>query len=112
MKKLNLFIISMLVSVVLCGTARQAVADEYDDSQSHPLRVLAYIVHPVGVLAEWVLARPFHFLVSATPELEYIFGHRPHPPILAEPDPLHDYGVSRRVPLKDPPPVRAALPQE
>ena len=28
----------------------------------HPLRILAYVVHPVGVVLEWVLFRPFHWL--------------------------------------------------
>jgi peptidoglycan-associated lipoprotein len=114
MKKIYLLVLGMLVSAALCGAPRPAfaAADEYDDSQSHPLRVAAYLAHPFGVLIEWLLARPGHFLVSATPELEYIFGHRPHPPILVEPQPLHDYGVPKRVPMKESPAPRAALPQE
>ena len=55
-----------------------ARADEYDDSQAHPLRVAAYLVHPVGVLMEWVIFRPFHMLTSASPDTEYAFGHKPH----------------------------------
>jgi outer membrane protein OmpA-like peptidoglycan-associated protein len=57
-------------------------------------------VHPVGWLAEWLVFRPFHFLVSATEPQEAVFGHRPHPPVLAEPQPAHDYGVPRRVPAE------------
>ena len=57
--------------------ATPAVADEYDDLQSHPLRMLAYIVHPVGFAAEWLLTRPFHEVVSQ-PDLEPIFGHHTH----------------------------------
>lgn len=113
MKKICLFVLGILVLAALCGVSQQAfAADEYDDSQSHPLRVAAYIAHPFGVLIEWLLARPGHFLVSATPELEYIFGHRPHPPLLAEPQPLHDYGVPKRVPMKEPPPPRVSSLQE
>jgi outer membrane protein OmpA-like peptidoglycan-associated protein len=67
------------------------LADEYDDSQSHPLRVAGYLVHPVGVLLEWTLARPFHAIVSA-PGISYLVGHRSHPPLFAgEPTP-RDYG--------------------
>ncbi len=74
-----------------------AAPDEYDDSQSHPLRILAYVVHPVAFLVEWTLSRPFHFLVSATEPLESIYGHRPHPPVISEPQPLHSYGAARKV---------------
>jgi len=79
----------------------KALADEYDDSQSHPLRVVAYITHPVGVLLEWIAARPFHALVSASKETEYFFGHRPHPPLFADPQPAYDFGTSRRIPMKE-----------
>src|SRR5262245_45022399 len=95
----------ILTAVIVCAlslSARQAIAapDEYDDSQSNPFRIAAYLAYPVGWLAEWIVFRPFHFLVSATEPQEAFFGHRPHPPILADPQPLQDYGVPRRVPLK------------
>jgi len=51
--------------------------DAYDDSESHPLRLAAYAIHPVGFLFEWVFTRPLHFMVSA-PHLERVFGHVPH----------------------------------
>lgn len=51
--------------------------DAYDDSQSHPLRLAAYALNPVGYAAEWLVMRPIHFLVSQ-PKLERIFGHTPH----------------------------------
>jgi hypothetical protein len=57
------------------GTAR--AHDHYDDSQSHPLRVAAYMVNPVGWALEWMIFRPMHFLVS-NPDLEQITGHHPH----------------------------------
>ena len=52
-------------------------ADEYDDSQSNPLRLLAYVIHPVGYTLEWLVTRPFHEVV-AQPDLEPIFGHDAH----------------------------------
>ena len=93
--------VAALVLVSALGTkTASAASDEYDDSQSHPLRVAAYLLHPVGWLAEWIVFRPLHFIVSATEPQEAFFGHRPHPPVLAEPQQLHDYGVPKRVPLK------------
>ena len=100
----------VLISALGTKTAF-AAPDEYDDSQSNPLRIAAYLMHPVGWLAEWVIFRPFHFLVSATEPQEAFFGHRPHPPILAEPQPAYDFGPARRVPMKQAKPEpRAAAP--
>jgi len=96
---------------LLIGFAAQpsfAAPDEYDDSQSHPLRVLAYAWHPVGWLAEWAIFRPIHYLVSATQPQEKVFGHNPHPPILAEPQPLYDFGVAKKVPVQT---MRVAPPE-
>ena len=76
------------IGVLLCGVAfvaRPALAawDDYEDGQSHPLRIAAYLMHPIGWLAEWTVMRPFHFIVSATEPQEAFFGHRPHPSLLA-----------------------------
>jgi hypothetical protein len=64
------------LAVMLLGSPARA-HDAYDDSQSHPLRLIAYAVYPVGVATEWLLTRPIHFLVSQ-PQLEHLFGHGPH----------------------------------
>ena len=62
-----------LVMVPATGRAH----DSYDDTQSHPLRLIAYAVNPIGVGIEWLVMRPIHFLVSQ-PQTERIFGHTPH----------------------------------
>ncbi len=49
--------------------------DEYDQLESHPLRLVAYLIHPLGYALEWLVARPIHYLVSR-PGLEDVFGHR------------------------------------
>src|SRR6266576_6342179 len=112
MKMQRSFIIGLFFVVTLLTSSAQAAPDEYDDSQSNPLRIAAYLLHPVGWLAEWTIFRPFHFLVSATEPQEAFFGHRPHPPVLAEPQPMQDYGVVKKVPPKPvaPPPPQAAAP--
>lgn len=80
-----------------------AAPDQYDDSQSHPLRIVAYVLHPAAFLLEWTVFRPFHWLVSATEPQEVLFGHTPHPPVLADPQPDYNYGVSKKVPLTEAP---------
>ncbi|HEX7408227.1 MAG TPA: hypothetical protein VF515_11345 [Candidatus Binatia bacterium] len=73
------FVAAGLLAVVLAFSAGSAaaVSDEYDDTQSHPLRVAAYLIYPLGFTAEWLVFRPFHYLVSR-PYLEQVFGHYPH----------------------------------
>ena len=68
----------LALASALALPAAALAGDEYEDTQAHPLRVAAYAVHPVGVLLEWVVFRPIHLLTSASPETEYVFGHRPH----------------------------------
>jgi OmpA-OmpF porin, OOP family len=78
-----------------------AAPDQYDDSQSHPLRIVAYVLHPAAFLLEWTVFRPFHWLVSATEPQEAIFGHTPHPPVLADPQPDYNYGSAKKVPMTE-----------
>lgn len=113
MKKRTVQAVTLALSIGFAAQLGFAAPDEYDDSQSHPLRILAYAWHPVGWLAEWTLFRPFHFLVSATRPQEVFFGHNPHPPVLAEPQTLHDYGVAKKVPVQTArvaPPAPAPVP--
>jgi outer membrane protein OmpA-like peptidoglycan-associated protein len=89
-----------------------AAPDEYDDTQSNPLRVIAYGLYPAGFMAEWLVFRPFHWLVSATPAQEAFFGHHAHPPIFTDPEPGYDFGVPRRVYSRPEPAPRVSAPQE
>ena len=113
MKNSRLIAVTLAAWLALGMRPAFAASDEYDDSQSHPLRIVAYLLHPAAWLVEQVVFRPFHFLVSANEPMEEIFGHRPHPPVLAEPQPVRDYGMPRRVPVKPaPPPAPVAAAPE
>ncbi len=112
MKTLRLLVVPIVLWGVIISLPWKALADEYDDSQSHPLRVLAYVAYPAALLTEWVIFRPFHFLVSATKPQEEVFGHRPHPPLFADPAPGYDYGVTKRPPTPQPAARRMTAPQE
>ena len=65
------------IAAVLTLSARPSMAapDYYDESQSHPLRIAAYLAYPVAYAVEWIVFRPFHFLVASYPD---VFGHHPH----------------------------------
>ena len=63
-----------LVALVL-ASASSASADEYDARRAgHPLRLVAYVLHPIGVALDWLLFRPGHWMVSQ-PVMSHIFGH-------------------------------------
>lgn len=52
-----------------------AFADEYDpESSGHPLRIAAYVLHPVGVILDTVIFRPAHWIGSFEP-FKTLFGH-------------------------------------
>jgi hypothetical protein len=73
----KLIVLAGALALVGMTTASPAVADEYDDLQSHPLRIAAYLLHPIGFATEWLVTRPLHELVSQ-PDLEPVFGHHRH----------------------------------
>lgn len=68
--------ISALSLALVLALASPATADEYDASNAgHPVRFVAYLLHPIGVLIDYVLLRPAHWLVSNEP-MKTIFGHK------------------------------------
>ncbi|HEY9158232.1 hypothetical protein [Candidatus Binatus sp.] len=40
---------------------------EYHDEDSQPLAIVADLLYPVGFAAEWLVARPMHYLVTDSP---------------------------------------------
>jgi len=77
----QLVVCRCIVMIALIGiisplfSSVEALADEYDPQEAgHPLRVAAYLLHPVGVLIDYALMRPAHWLVHQAP-LDSIFGH-------------------------------------
>lgn len=76
MKRSVAFVAAAALWAVLGGVGNAGWC-EYDESESHPLRLAAYAIHPVGFVAEWLIARPLHFFVSL-PGVEMVFGHRSH----------------------------------
>jgi hypothetical protein len=66
----------VLLSIFLVSVAATpAASDGYDrTSAGHPLRIAAYILHPVGVAIDYLILRPAHWLVSHEP-MQTLFGH-------------------------------------
>ena len=67
--------IALAAVLMLGATASVASADRHDSSMAgHPLRIIAYVVHPVGVILDYLLFRPAHWLASHEP-IRTLVGH-------------------------------------
>lgn len=67
----------LLVMGFVISARTPAVAHEYDRGDSdNPVRIAAYLFHPLGIAVEYVVTRPIHWLVSR-PTLNVWFGHDP-----------------------------------
>ncbi|HEY5657915.1 MAG TPA: hypothetical protein VIY27_09015 [Myxococcota bacterium] len=69
--------------ILACGALALAIfsggapasADEYDPQRAgHPLRIVAYGLHPVGVVLDLLILRPAHWIGSYEP-IALFFGH-------------------------------------
>ena len=53
-----------------------ATADDYERGEDDcPIRILAYVVHPVGMLAEYTITRPVHWVTKQI-HLNKVFGNK------------------------------------
>ncbi len=58
----------VLLASFCLAAASPAFADRYDKRQAgHPLRIVAYVIYPIGALLDVVIMRPAHWLVSQEP---------------------------------------------
>lgn len=76
LRSIERFALTLLALAMMgIASATPVRADDYDESNSgHPLRIIAYVLHPVGVAIDYLLLRPAHWLGSREP-LKTIFGH-------------------------------------
>lgn len=58
------------------GLTTYHTSPRYRESESHPLRILGYVLHPVGWLAREAVFRPFSYLASSTETTRSIMGYR------------------------------------
>jgi len=67
--------IPALMATLVMALASPVSANEYDPQRAgHPLRIVAYVIHPVGVAFDYLFMRPAHWLVSQEP-FKTAFGH-------------------------------------
>ena len=76
-KKRSTRLAGAVASVALAASvlAAPASADPYDPQRAgHPLRIVAYALHPVGVMLDVLLMRPAHWVVTRD-SMARLFGH-------------------------------------
>lgn len=63
------------VAAALLAAAPVARADDHDPERaSHPVRIVAYVLHPIGVMLDFLIVRPAHWVVEREP-FRTLFGH-------------------------------------
>lgn len=79
MRRLIIAAVIATIVGVGSGVARGAEIpeDSYVDGFSHPLRVVAYLIAPIGFAAEWLMFRPLHYVISR-PGLHNVFNYDPN----------------------------------
>ena len=67
--------LAAVLALAVLAVASSARADEYDPQRAgHPVRVIAYALHPVGVMLDLLIFRPAHW-IGSLPGLDEFFGH-------------------------------------
>ncbi|MEQ8822467.1 MAG: hypothetical protein RLY93_19705 [Sumerlaeia bacterium] len=71
------FALAFLAMTMTAAMVLPVNADRYDrQTDGHPLRIVAYVVHPLGIALEYGIMRPIHWVVSQD-DLDILFGHQP-----------------------------------
>lgn len=68
--------ISLGATTAFAQAERYEDESRYEDAFSNPLRLAYYLIYPVGFTVEWLVMRPFHYIVSR-PGLDQVFGYQP-----------------------------------
>ena len=73
--KLRKRLLAGTLGLFLLVAPLSAAADKYEKEHAgHPLRIVGYVMHPIGVIIDYVLLRPAHWIVSHEP-FKTLFGH-------------------------------------
>jgi hypothetical protein len=75
---IRILAVSLAVCGVLLALAAPVAADDYEPQRAgHPVRIVAYALHPVGVMLDLLIFRPAHWVGSHEP-FTTLFGHEPY----------------------------------
>ncbi|MGA7871185.1 MAG: hypothetical protein WCA22_09830 [Candidatus Binatus sp.] len=98
-----LFVALPTISHAQYNDTDQQHPKEYHDEDSQPLAIIADLLYPIGYGAEWLVARPMHWLSTdspAAPAFSPVGGNdtTPPPPVPIIPDNTMDQAASSTTP--------------
>ena len=74
---LRVLCLLFVIGLLTLATIERAEADKYDPLEAgNPLRLVAYVLHPVGFVLDYGLMRPCFWLVQREP-FRTVFGYVP-----------------------------------
>jgi hypothetical protein len=74
---LRVLCLLFVIGLLMLATIQRAEADTYDPQRAgNPLRIVAYVLHPVGFVLDYGLMRPCFWLVQRQP-FRTVFGYVP-----------------------------------
>jgi len=76
--KRKLAIIALVLSFFFVLSSFSYASNYQRNKDDYPVRWLAYVAHPFGMAADYLIARPIHWIVKQT-DLNTLFGseHKP-----------------------------------
>jgi hypothetical protein len=70
--------LAIVLVAAAIGSVPARAADDYDPLEAgHPVRIVAYVLHPIGVAFDYLLMRPARWVVNREP-FRTIFGNDDH----------------------------------
>ena len=75
---ISFFVPAFFISLAImasAGTGLAADSDYNPQEAGHPIRIIAYVAHPVGVLIDYAILRPAYWLGEKEP-FRTIFGQK------------------------------------
>ncbi len=66
---------ALICAFVIAFSAAPGAADEHrSDRTGHPLEIVATVLHPIGVILDYAIFRPAHWLAHREP-VKTLTGH-------------------------------------
>lgn len=68
-------LVGLLIAVFFVLTSIAGAADYKRGADDNPVLLLSYVVHPIGVAAEYLVTRPIHWITKQV-NLNKVFGSK------------------------------------
>ena len=71
--------VASLLTAALVLMAAPSFADRYHrGTDDDPFKLVGYVLHPIGIIGEYLVMRPIHWFVSQG-DNDILFGHKSSP---------------------------------